>query len=282
MNPTSRRTFLQSGFAAASAFALSRSASGDASGAPACATIPASPRCLDYGQSFVCNTAAFNAVRMWIESRTTILDPQAGTHTDYYQCGSCKSEHTFAPRDLFSEDNYDFLPIFGDDRVLVIRRRATVREPHRQIKRMDEMWGKPVVRLREPAVVIELDTWEKVRDATAAGIPIVTQTELHNPDTGLRAIIECPCKTMNISHPKRMYQVDTGPVALPDLTRRYDPQIESLSLAFIAFNTADIAYFVADAPTPVPSAARAVATIHHYSKLSNLPARNCVLALGRF
>jgi len=282
MNPTSRRTFLQSGFSAVSALALSHSASGDAPGSPACAATSVHPRCLDYGRSFVCNTAAFNPVRMWIESRTTILDPQAGTRTDYYQCGSCKSERTFAERDLFTEDNYDFLPIFGDGRVLVIRRRAIVREPYRQIKRMDEMWGNPVVRLREPAVVTELDTWEKMRDATAAGIPIVTQTELHNADTGLRAIIECPCKTMNISQSKRMYQVDTGPVALPDLTRRYDPQIESLSLAFIAFNAPDIAHFVADAPTPIPGAARAVASVHHYSKLSNLPARNCVLALGQF
>jgi hypothetical protein len=146
---------------------------------------------------------------------------------------------------------------------------------------MEDMWGKLVLRLREPAVVTELDTWEKVRDATAAGIPIVTQTELHNAETGLRAIIECPCKTMNISQPKRMYQVDTGPVALPDLTRRYDPQIESLSLAFIAFNAPDIAYFVTDSPTPITIAGKEVASIHHYSKLSNFPAKNRLLALGR-
>jgi hypothetical protein len=271
MKATSRRTFLRGGLSAATGIALSARA----------AEPQAGPRCLDYGQSFVCNTAAFNSVRMWIESRTTIVDPQAGTRTDYFQCGSCKSERTFAPRDLFNEDNYDFMPIFGDGRVLVIRRRAAVHDAWRQIKRMEDMWGEPVLRLREPAVVTELDTWEKVRDATAAGIPIVTQTELHNAETGLRAVIECPCKTMNISQPKRMYQVDTGPVALPDLTRRYDPQIESLSLAFIAFNAPDIAYFVTDSPTPITIAGKEVASIHHYSKLSNFPAKNRLLALGR-
>jgi len=30
---------------------------------------------------------------------------------DYYQCASCKSENTFAERDLFQKDNYDFLPV---------------------------------------------------------------------------------------------------------------------------------------------------------------------------
>ena len=277
----SRRAFLQAGLAATSALTLSGCASGNSARRHAGATALPAPPCLDYGRSFICNTAAFNSVRMWIESRTTILDPQSGTRTDYFQCGSCKSERTFAARDLFSEDNYDFMPIFGDGRVLVLRRHVNARDGHRQVKKMEDMWGVPVVRLRAPPTVIELDTWEKIRDATVAGVPIVTQTELHNPDTGLRAVIECPCKTMNLSQPRRMYQVDTGPVALPDLARRYDPPIESLSLAFIAFNAPDFADFVVDVPTPLRDGDREVAKTHHYSKLVTLPAKNRVLALGR-
>ena len=59
------------------------------------------PSCLDYGTSFVCNSAPFNAVRFWIESRTTIIDDAAGVSTEFYQCASCKSENTFAHKDLF-------------------------------------------------------------------------------------------------------------------------------------------------------------------------------------
>ena len=69
--------------------------------------------CLDYGLSFICNEASFNAVRFWVESRTTLIDTEAGTSQVFYQCGSCKSEHTFAAENLFIEDNYDFLPILG-------------------------------------------------------------------------------------------------------------------------------------------------------------------------
>ena len=35
----------------------------------------------------------------------------------YYQCGSCKSEHTFAEKNLFINPNYDFLPVFGEEHI---------------------------------------------------------------------------------------------------------------------------------------------------------------------
>ena len=56
------------------------------------------PACLDYGQSFICNTAPFNSVRFWIESRTTLTDKSTGESTTFYQCGSCKSENTFGEK----------------------------------------------------------------------------------------------------------------------------------------------------------------------------------------
>ena len=39
--------------------------------------------CLDYGLSFVCNPSPENAVRFWIESRTTVIDERTGISTDF-------------------------------------------------------------------------------------------------------------------------------------------------------------------------------------------------------
>ncbi|HZK61152.1 MAG TPA: hypothetical protein VFC41_03695, partial [Anaerovoracaceae bacterium] len=111
--------------------------------------------------------------------------------------------------------------------------------------------------------------------------PVVTRTEFQNPDTGLGAIIECPCKTMNISHPKKMYQVDTGPVAFPDLSKHFEIQIDCLNLAFIAFNTPHFADFVIEAPTPVMEGDKQVASVYHYSKMVTMPAKNRLIALGK-
>lgn len=274
----SRRSFLSTSAAAfcgGGALATGAASVADAPADPA----PGAITCLDYGLSFVCGTAAFNCVRFWVESRTTVYDDAAGSATVYYQCASCKSENTFAERELFVADNYDFLPILGDGRWLIFRRPARISENYRQVRTVEQMWGPMNMRLREAARATVLETWEQIRDATAEGLPIVAQTRIACPDTGLRALIECPVKTMNISLDKRMYQVDTGPIALPELTRRYDPQIECLRLAFIAFNAPDFADFVVEQPTPVIEDGLEKCQVYHYSSPFSLAATNVLLAL---
>ena len=272
-----RRRFLQTGAAAlGGSFLAADSRPGSIAGAD---EATGRIKCLDYGRSFISGTAPFNCVRFWVESRTTIFDDQAGTAVDYYQCASCKSENTFAEKDLFQADNYDFLPILGDGYWLVFRRPARISPRYRATLKAEELWGEPKMMLHDAARVTELDTFEKIRDATAAALPIVTQTEIRNDETGLRAVIECPTKTMNISLDKSMYQVDTGTVAYPDLTKRFDSQIDCLSLAFIAFNAPHFADFVIEQPTPVMEDEEEKCQIYHFSSPFSLPAKNVVLAL---
>jgi hypothetical protein len=235
--------------------------------------------CLDYGRSFIAGTAPFNCVRFWVESRTTIFDDQAGTAVDYYQCASCKSENTFAEQDLFKADNYDFLPILGGGSWLVFRRTAGISPAYRTTCKAEELWGGPKMMLHNGSGVRELDTFEKIRDATAAGLPIVTQTEIRNDETGLRAVIECPTKTMNVSLDKSMYQVDTGPIAMPDLTKRFDPQIDCLSLAFIAFNGPHFADFIVEQPMAIVEDEEEKCRVYHFSSPVSLAAKNVVLGL---
>jgi hypothetical protein len=274
---TTRREMLMAGAGAFGAAVLvDRARAGEATSEPTSRPI----QCLDYGRSFICNSASMNAVRFWVESRTTLTDEKTGQSTVYYQCGACKSEDTFAPKDLFQKDNYDFLPILGGDEWLIFRRRAWLNPNYRSIAKIEKLWGKPILKLREAREVVELTTWEQIRDATAAAIPIVTQTEIVGPEAGLKAVIECPTKTMNISLDRKLYQVDTGPIAFPDLSKRYDPQIDCLSLAFIAFNAPDFADFVVEQPTPATNDGKDTPQVYHYSKPFSLKAKNRVLALG--
>ena len=122
---------------------------------------------LDYGDSFICNTAEFNSVRFWIESRTRIVDEMAGTSVDYYQCGSCKSENTFGEQNLFYHDNYDFLPILGDGRWLIFRRTVRLSDRYRSVAPVADLWGTPELKLRQAPKARVLESWEEVRDATA-------------------------------------------------------------------------------------------------------------------
>ena len=52
-----------------------------------------------------------------------------------YQCASCKSENTFAPKDLFHKENYDFLPIFGPEDGVIFRRKATLNKDYKTVRK---------------------------------------------------------------------------------------------------------------------------------------------------
>ncbi len=237
---------------------------------------------LDYGRSFLVGRWPANEVRFWIESRTRVVDARRGVVEDYLQCGACKSEDTFAARNLFYPDNYDFTPIFGPEYSLIFRRKAWLNPNYRETKATGATWAGLVRHVHEAAGAVELADAAAVVDATLRGEPIVAQTEIWDDATGLRAIIECPVKTLNTRRDPLAYQVDTGPVAFPDLAGAAERLVDRLALAFVAFNAPGFADFVIEAPVSAraPDAAATDAVpVHHYSRRVSLPARNRLLAV---
>lgn len=229
---------------------------------------------LDYGRSFVLGNGPENEVRFWVESRTRIISEASGQSEDYVQVGSCKSEHTFARENLLHEDNYDFLPVFGPEWSVVYRRHADLRDSYREIRRSQEWWNGQQYRLIVGREVEELTSAAAVRQATYDAVPIVAQTQVRNEATGLQAILEYPVKTMNTNRTRDLYQVDTGPVAFPDLSQRRTRHVEALSLAFVVFNAPHFADFVLEAPTRVGDE-----QVYHYSKRVSLAAVNRLYAV---
>ena len=229
---------------------------------------------LDYGRSFLIGNAPENEVRFWVESRTRIIDAASGQSEDYVQVGSCKSEHTFAKDNLLHKDNYDFLPVFGPEWSVVYRRHANLRDSYREIRLSEEWWNGQQYHLIAGSDVEELTSDAAVREATYDSVPIVAQTQVRNEATGLQAIMEYPVKTMNTNRANDIYQVDTGPVAFPDLSQRHARHVDALSLSFVVFNAPHFADFVLEAPTRVGDE-----QVYHYSKLVSLAAVNRLYAV---
>ncbi len=236
---------------------------------------------LDYGRTFLIGKAPANEVRFWAESRTRIIDEEAGTHEDYVQCAACKSEDTFAESDLFYEDNYDFIPVFGPEWGIIFRRHVWLDTGYKTCQPVLQMWEGQRYHLVEASEFDELVTNEVVREAAYAFQPIVAQTEIWNQKTKLRAIIEYPVKTLNTHRERNLFQVDTGPIAYPDISKHCDRHVDRISLAFVAFNVPHFADFVCEVPTPIMKDGKEICRVHHYSERVSVAAKNTIYCLGK-
>jgi len=237
-------------------------------------------RVLDYGRSFINTKAPWNSPRFWVESRCRITDQKTGEIAEYYQCGLCKSEDTFAESNLFTEDNYDFLPVFSRKETVVFRRRvrAGADRPYREVRPADKWWDGIEPKLRASRVRI-LNKPAEIFAAMQDGKPIVGQTEIRDAETGRVAVIEYPVKTINFERNREDWQVDTGPVILPDLSSPPDEWSRTFRLAHIAFNTPDWADFIVDRPTPLKKGHGE--KTYHYSGREHQTTRNVLLALEK-
>ncbi len=168
----------------------------------------------------------------------------------------------------------------ADECLLILRRHVDARETYRQLQKFKDVWGEPHVRVQFGKTVAELKMFEQIRDATATATLLIAQTEITNEETGLRCLMEYPTKTMNISQDNYLWQVDTGPIACSDLTQRFDPAVDSVRLAFAAFNVPHFCDFVIEQPTPVIRDGQEVCQILDYSKPVSFAAKNRVLAVS--
>jgi hypothetical protein len=76
------------------------------------------------------------------------------------------------------------------------------------------------------------------------------------------AQIDYPVKTINVGERERFYQIDSGPVLLPDLSREPRELLEGMDLAFAAFNSPHWTEFlVRDKASPVDGF-----TVYHYCR----------------
>lgn len=229
---------------------------------------------IDYGRSYVTfvTPGRGNNARLQVESVCTIKDAAAGTRTDYFFFASCKSEHTFAERGLFHEENYDFCGIFSDTEYAIFRTHAT----HTDGWREEGLWADRFEEVRfglVKATTEPLDAADKIVQASLSGIPLIGEVTL----TGgtLSATLQFPIKTMNANDIETIYQVDTGPLPLPDLDAAVERHVQRFSPAYVAYNAPDFADFVVQQPVV---AAGSVAVTHYANPIS-LPARTRVLAV---
>jgi hypothetical protein len=212
-----------------------------------------------------------NNVRMPLDARAVITHQPSGKVHDYVLSSSCKAEQVWVERDVWHQPNADMCMLAGRDEFLVFKRWDKVDkgvllfppslgvQPERQLGDPAETFDRFSIDLASRAGRL-LSTTDSIIEAFFADTPVVCQTEYEQGD--YRVLLEYPVRTVNFSERERYYQVDTGPVLLPELEGDYKSLLEGCRLAYVAHNAPGWAEFIVCVKTPVADGIQ----VHHYSQ----------------
>ncbi len=217
-----------------------------------------------------------------IECRCRITDRETDAVQQFVLGAGCKTERVGVERDVWTEPNGDFVPIFGDDSFMHLKSFAHTgiqvdlyppgsgKQPLRQTGNRAECFDATGVDLVECEGEL-LDSAEAIVEASLAAEPLVAVTRLSQGR--YTAAIEYPVKTMNANERDMVYQTDTGPVLFPDLSAEPENLLTTLELAYSAFNCPDWIEFIVRVPTAISEDL----SVFHYSKPVRMDAKNQVI-----
>lgn len=232
----------------------------------------------DFSRSFITFVTSnqSNNARIQVEARCEMLDSETGESEDFYLVASCKGEDTYGEGCLFLIPSYDFCMVYSHEDFMIIRTHVNAERDNTTVgdNRGHFLDVHFHIKMTDAEV---LQSNAEIVQATLANRILNGRTKIADEGGRYYATLEFPIKTMNVNDVRNAYQVDTGPILLPDFASSKERMVERFQLAFVAYNQEDEAYFVIQEPTPIVADSGEKAS--YYSKVVRTDAQNSVIAL---
>jgi len=220
-----------------------------------------------------------NKARIQLDAIVDVVDEETGQSERFVLIAACRTEGVYAEDRLFQIPSREYRVIYS----LTVQRsmaRSIAFEgeaPH----------GRPVSGDFR-SLEIDVRTFDRTRvektpaeinAATAANLPLVGRTTIRDPKRRERYVLEYPIKTMNFRPENASFQVDTGPLLVPDFDSAEPNAIDRLEMAHVAYNRLDRAEFILRRPTPICDAdGTELCRVLHYSEVREHPASTQMLS----
>jgi hypothetical protein len=222
-----------------------------------------------------------NKARIEIEALIDVVNEASGASERFVLVAPCRTEWVYADDNLFQLPSNEYRVIFSLTEERSMGSSITAgSEPIRVHRVADEYTSLKIDVKTFPRSRL-LRTPADVNTAVAANLPVVGRTTIRDPQRKERYVIEYPVRTMNFRPENGSFQVDTGPLLVPDPKATATRTIERLEMAHIAYNHVrlDRAEFILRRPTPIKDASgREVARVLHFSEVHALPATTQLFA----
>lgn len=224
---------------------------------------------IDFSRSYMRWVSTGNSVRIMIDAACTLIDDMTNESHTYYLIAPCRGEETHADGDLIKDPGYEFCGVWGENEVMITRWHWASERDNRQHKPKGD-----ILDIRSFAETRSLADNEAVYAATMeSSEPLISRTTVRDDKRGVTAVLEYPIRTINVvREPVTRFQVDTGPLIIPDFTRDTVHLVEQFEMAYVVYNRFDEAEFTLRKPVDIGGAMTT-----DYSEIRILPAKNEVL-----
>ncbi len=200
------------------------------------------------------------------------LITEGGQTTQFMLGASCKSEFVYTDRGVWTDPCADMLIVLSESEFMTIKSYAhhgievplhpisLGMQPKRQAGETSSAFDRVDIDIRL-VEGRELHSDEAIVEAGLARKPLVSRTEW-TADNGIHVLIEYPVRVWNYNERENRYQVDTGPVLIPNFSRAHTRTIETFERAFVAHNCPHWAEFIVNVPTRINNEI----VVDHYSE----------------
>jgi len=227
---------------------------------------------------------SLNNARIPVECVCEIKHKPTEVSQKFLLGANCKTERVGVEADIFTQPNADFVPIVSDEQFLFLKTfdRADKGvlfyppslgvQPERQTGRVEEALDSLKMNLAYgPAKVLEQPA--DIVAAVLSNQRLIAETRIDQPQ--YIATLVYPIKTINANERDDIYQTDTGPILLPDFSKKPAELISGFDLAFSAFNSPNWIELIVRAKTLL----QAGILVYHYSQSARFDAQNTVSQL---
>ena len=217
-----------------------------------------------------------NSARIQLDARCEIVNEKNGASEVFFLITPCRTEWMYRSDTLFQYPSGEYCAIWSESEFLNVGHGITDNGVKHTAARIKDRFSAFRLTVRTLPNVQALVNSDQIIQATQANHALIGRTEIWNETRNMRATIEYPIKTININVEHKLFQVDTGPLPFPDLSCSAKRPIECFAVAFVCYNTFDLAEFILRKPTPVMDGVRETCKVITYADIRRMPAQNSI------
>ncbi|MGH2561718.1 MAG: hypothetical protein ACRDJH_21845 [Thermomicrobiales bacterium] len=215
-----------------------------------------------------------NIARIQIDAACTMTDDRGGESETFYLIAPCRSERMYRDDPLFQMPNYEFGGIFARDDCLILRTHWTSDRDDRELAVNSERFARVAIDVKHLPDARQLPDRAAIVRSTLANERQVARSALIDEQRGVRAVLEYPIKTQNVTEDPPQFQVDTGPLIVPDFSSSAAHPIQRFDVAHVVYHQFDQAEFVLRRPGAVGEREGTPVSVTDYTVVQAVAARN--------